>query len=374
MARSRFRWVGWLALSLALLAVAVGGALWLLFRPLAPARRFPISVASFHGVTCSPDGRLLLRGCQGESVDWRTRHFLVVHDVETGEEIGRQEAFEDWAGFLPDGGVVGVRDDNTLCVWDPATWQVRETLEVRPRRGESLQAASLSTDGSRLVVNLAQGDSDAGFRGEVWDLARRRRLYDLPRNTRMEGLSPSGRYLLAHRLYDRTEQEEAREGQQLLKLEDDAPSEVALQGDTSAIWSYALLPKGDEFLVWTAEGLEFWSLSTATRLRKVAAAEVGGSIQGFSPDGEYALLWGEGAGVLDLATGEVLVRLTEEGFPQGGFVSASRLFLVGEGEAVEWRLPPRWILLLRGRALSLRTELRTRWEEFWANPPTLPWP
>jgi WD40 repeat protein/serine/threonine protein kinase len=112
-------------------------------------------------VAFSPDGKLLAAGCWGS-------HSVRVWDRASGKQVAQlNPGYGYRVQFSPDGTLLAAASDNTVQLWDVATWQNAGALSGHTA---GILSFAFAPDGQTLAVGTADGTLC------VWDLAQKRKI------------------------------------------------------------------------------------------------------------------------------------------------------------------------------------------------------
>jgi len=272
----------------------------------------------------SPDGaRIAASGCP--NISYRT----VVWDVRSGKRLFtiRDDGGSSGIMFSPDGDRLAGRTDDTAGVWD--AWTGEPLLALSGHSG-TVYGVAYSRDGSRLATGSVDGTA------RIWDA-----------DTGEELVRLAGHHgLVALVDFDPT-------GTRLLTGGGDGTARVwDVSGAAGAeLWSEHLAldfgvnsldydEKGRRLV--TADGGGGWVLDASTGERLTPMGWWGDA--SFSPEGDRVAVAGEGAGVVDVATGHVDRMLEVSGLimsieysPDGSTVATGLGDTdLGAGRAVLW--------------------------------------
>ena len=285
---------------------------------------FPIAVFS-------PDGTTLATGSNDGMVQLWDLGTLTVVAVLEGHTRGVEGLV-----FSPDGNTLASSGDNNIKLWDVAARKERGTLEGHSDRVRTL---AFSPDGGRLASGSWDGTArlwDVAAREQIatlyvhvtgptsvafspdgstlttgsvkfmihWDVATRDRISTQSTHSRwIQSLtySPADPNLLVSTSYD---------GVILRNLE--TGSTVRLTG-FQEFGSMAISPDGTTVVTGTGGGaIQWWDLSTGTRLFALERYAEGVISLAFSPDGNMLASSGDESITLwDLATGFEIITLSE---------------------------------------------------------------
>jgi WD40 repeat protein len=286
--------------------------------------QFRLPSARHRASAFSPNGRWLLVTGPSPSPVGRRDHQLLIMETDTGRElrsIGVEYGDGSVAAFSADGKILVTADplQNKVHVWDPATGQLRNAMDVvRP----GTYCLALSPDAKTLALEEDQEDRR---RITLREVATGKELHALPgqRNVWAMTFAPNGKSLLA-----------ASPRAMLGRWDVQTGKLLAPGGHQNLVWSLAFSPDGRMLISGNCgRDIRLWDCATSKQVHEFEAPDDGRGVRvAFSADGTTVAAGEDIIRVWNVASRKLLHQFSV--LPQRGNIGVSALVLSADGKTL----------------------------------------